>query len=46
MKTIEQVRKYWKCPNEHDRKHYSFNAENAYCDECKAHYDLGPHKLD
>lgn len=41
MKSIEQVRAEWKCPKGHKRDHYSFNAENVYCDLCHSHYDLG-----
>ncbi len=44
MKSIEEVKKNWKCPKNHDRKHYSFNAENVYCEECKSYYDLGMKK--
>ena len=44
MKTIQQVITEWKCPKKHNKKNYVFQGETAYCEECKAHYDLGMKK--
>jgi len=46
MKTIEEVRKEFKCPACKSKKNLSFQAESAHCHKCNKDFDLGMKKYD